>query len=234
MMIHYFQHVPFEGPAFIGQWAQDAGVALKKIALYADDPIPSVNACEAVVVMGGPMGANDELMYPWLKREKRFIEDAIEAQKTVIGICLGAQLIASVLGARVYANDQKEIGWFPIRKTPQADGTSLGRGLPERFSAFHWHGDTFDIPAGAVALAESDACRNQAFVFQNRVLGLQFHLEATPSSINALIENCCHELVAAPFVQSTEQICQGNNQAAASNALMAQLLDHLIRPGAKG
>ena len=108
-----------------------------------------------------------------------------------------------------------------------------GRTLPEQFVAFHWHGDTFDIPAGAVHLAENDACRHQAFLFQNRVLGLQFHLEATSASINALIENCCHELVAAPFVQGQEQICQGNAQVAASNALMAKILDQLIRPGAR-
>lgn len=233
MKVHYFQHVPFEGPGYIYQWAENAGILLHPVALYENAPLPAVDECEALIIMGGPMGLGDELMHPWLKREKRFIEKAIEAHKTVIGICLGAQLIASVMGARVFANTQKEIGWFPVRKTLKADSTALGRLLPERFDAFHWHGDTFDIPAGAIHLAESDACQNQAFIFQERVLGLQFHLESTPASINGLIENCCHELVTAPFVQSTEQICQGNKHLPASNTLLAKVLNHLLQPGRK-
>jgi GMP synthase (glutamine-hydrolysing) len=229
MIVYYFQHVPFEGPGYIDHWARQAGISLKQVALYADDPIPEIGDCQAVIVMGGPMGANDELMFPWLAREKRFIAAAIEQGKVVIGICLGAQLIASVLGARVYANDQKEIGWFPVRKTASADSTPLGRLLPDEVAAFHWHGDTFDLPSGAVHLASSAACRHQAFIFQDRVLGLQFHLESTPESINGLFENCCHELVDAPYVQSRDQICQGNRYLAASNALMAKVLDHILR-----
>ena len=151
MQVYSFQHVPFEGPAYIAEWAQNRDISLRKIALYENEPLPSLDSCDALIVMGGPMGATDEQAYPWLKKEKQFIEKAIETDMIVIGICLGAQIIANVLGARVFKNAHKEIGWFSVNKIPQADQFALGKSLPERFMAFHWHGDTFDIPPDPVS-----------------------------------------------------------------------------------
>ena len=223
------QHVPFEGPAHIGHWAETRGFETRPVALYEDMPLPELEALDGVVVMGGPMGANDDLQYPWMKREKHFIQAAIEQEKPVLGICLGAQLIAAVMGAQVYKNDLKEIGWFTVRKTENADSTLPGRALAPHFDAFHWHGDTFDIPAGAVHLAFSEACANQAFAYKDRVLGLQFHLESTRSSVEALLKNCAEELQAAPYIQSAEQIRAELSRIERSNEIMVRLLDTLFK-----
>mgnify|MGYP000849044073 CR=1 FL=1 len=183
MRIHALQHVPFEPPGSIEAWARHAGHALAITHLYRGDPLPAVEEPDLLVVLGGPMSVHDEARYPWLIDEKRFIERAIAAGRRVLGICLGAQLIAQVLGARVYANDEKEIGWFAVEATAAARTAAVFEGFPPRLLAFHWHGETFDIPAGAVHAARSAACAHQAFAFGDRVVGLQFHLETTPNPI---------------------------------------------------
>ena len=170
------------------------------------------------------MGVYDELRYPWLTVEKDVIERTIRSGKLVLGICLGAQLIADVLGARVYAAPHKEIGWFPVERTEAASTTKIGDALPQTIEAFHWHGDTFDLPFGAVHLASSLACENQAFVYQNRVLALQYHLETTRTSAEALIENCAHELVDGPYVQPAKAILSNEERFQRINDAMRTLV----------
>ena len=170
------------------------------------------------------MGVHDEERYPWLAAEKQFISDAIDQGKRVLGICLGAQLLAQLLGAPVTRNRWLEIGWFPIEKRPEAAASAIGRGLPERLTAFHWHGDTFGIPDGAIPLYRSQACENQGFIFEERVVGLQFHLETTPASAAALVRNAADELISAPFVQSAREILGDSHDYAALNQAMASLL----------
>ena len=163
---------------------------------------------DLLVAMGGPMSVNDEVEHPWLVEEKALIRNAINAGKAVVGVCLGSQLIASALGARVYANRHKEIGWCPIRRVaaPPA-GASDGRFVfPEGLKVFHWHGETFDLPASAITLAESDATTCQAFQFGPRVIGLQCHLETTPASSVDIVAHCADELVEGPFIQSAQAI----------------------------
>jgi GMP synthase (glutamine-hydrolysing) len=228
MKIHYLQHVPFEDVAYMGNWAKENGVHLGRTRLYENEPYPSLSNFDVLIIMGGPMGVYDEQDYPWLKTEKAFIRKAIHNKKIVVGICLGAQLIAAALGAKVYQNSFKEIGWFPVYKTPRAQNTSLGKILPKSFMAFHWHGDTFDIPKGAVHLAESKACKNQAFVYLKRVIALQFHLESTQSSIESLIQNCRDEVITAPFIQTADQIRKGYQQIESLNTIMAKLMNRII------
>lgn len=228
MKIHYLQHVPFEDVAYMGNWAKENGVHLGRTRLYENEPYPSLSNFDVLIIMGGPMGVYDEQDYPWLKTEKAFIRKAIHNKKIVVGICLGAQLIAAALGAKVYQNSFKEIGWFPVYKTPRAQNTSLGKILPKSFMAFHWHGDTFDIPKGAVHLAESKACKNQAFLYLNRVIALQFHLESTQSSIESLIQNCRDEVITAPFIQTADQIRKGYQQIESLNTIMAKLMNRII------
>jgi len=174
------------------------------------------------------MGVYDEQEYPWLKTEKTYLQEAIHNNKVVIGICLGAQLIAAVLGAEVYPNSHKQIGWFVVLKKPQSHNTSIGKILPESFMAFHWHGDTFAIPDGAVHLTESRACKNQAFVYGKRVIALQFHLESTESSVESLIQHCGNELTSALYIQTEDQIRGGYRNILPSNALIASLMNHMI------
>ena len=220
MKLHHLQHVPFEGLGTIGDWASKNHFETSRTRLFAGDALPGIGSFDGLVVMGGPMGIHDHRQYPWLAAEKRFIKEAIDAGKTVLGICLGAQLIADALGARVYPGPQKEIGWFPIQRAEGAPPL-----LPEQLVAFHWHGDTFDLPAGAVRLASSEACANQGFVYRHRVVSLQFHLETTPQSLEALIENCADELVDAPFIQTAEQMRAQLPNLGEINAAM----DHLLR-----
>ncbi len=201
MHIHIIQHVDFEGPAHIGKWITAHGHSRSETHLYRGDSLPAGTDFDRLVVMGGPMNIYEHDRYPWLVEEKRFIGRAIGAGKTVIGICLGAQLIADVLGGRVYAGPEKEIGWFPVTLTPEARELGLFGDVPERFTVFHWHGDTFPLPEGAVRLAASAACENQAFLYRDRVLGLQFHLESTPESVRAITDRCADEVVDGRYIQ---------------------------------
>ncbi len=222
MKLHWLQHVPFEGLGMIEEWAKAQRAEIRVTRLFNNEFLPDVDAFDWLVVMGGPMGIYDYDAHPWLVAEKQFIKQAIDADKTILGICLGAQLIADVLGAKVHPGPQKEIGWFPIQRS--ADAPHL---LPEEPTVFHWHGDTFELPAGAIRLASSEACKNQGFIYNNRVVALQFHLETTPESMEALIENCSHELVDAPFIQTAEQIRAERPNLRKINAAMKHLLDQL-------
>ena len=129
------------------------------------------------IILGGPMSCYEEEKYPFLREELSFIENCIKKNVKVLGLCLGGQLIARALGAAVGKNSKKEIGWYDLRLTDEGKSSPLFSGLPETFKAFHWHGDKFDIPAGGVRLAQSALCENQAFIYDNRALALQFHLE---------------------------------------------------------
>jgi GMP synthase (glutamine-hydrolysing) len=188
---------------------------------------PPVDGFDMLVVMGGPMGVKDTADYPWLVAEKRLIEEAIAAGKAVTGICLGAQLIAEVLGAPVYRNAHREIGWFPVTLAPGADDDPLMRGFPATFDAFHWHGDTFAIPPGARLLAGNEACAHQIFAYGDRAVGLQCHLESTVESVEALIENCADEIVPGPFVQNAAVMREGVGRIGRMRELLDRLLDSL-------
>jgi len=174
------------------------------------------------------MSVQDESEVPWLKQEKKYIKDAIEAEKIVIGICLGAQLIAEVLGAKVYKNKYREIGWFNIYTNPEISKTILKDIFRSSFEVFHWHGDTFDVPEGTVPIAYSVATTNQGFIYDNRVIALQFHLETTFISAKALIENCRDELDDSQYVQSEREILDDKlNRFKNINHFMHQIINIL-------
>lgn len=204
MRIHFFQHVSFETPAFIGRWASEQGFSLATTMASESKIFPSINDFDALVVLGGPMSVYDEL--PWLDREKEVINDAIREGKKVLGICLGAQLIASVLGARVYPGEEKEIGWFPVHLSSAAPTSRLLQGVPEHFLPLHWHGDTFDLPKGATLLASSELTERQAFSLGTTVLGLQFHLEMQREDAEAIVKECSGDLTPGYWIQSAREI----------------------------
>lgn len=233
MKAHVFQHVPFEGPGSIQSWLTMHASRFGFTHFYDDDPLPALADVDLLIVMGGPMSVNDEATLPWLVAEKQFIREAIAAGKAVVGICLGAQLIASALGARVYPGEQKEIGWFDIVSQPVTDGAHDSFALPERTRVFHWHGETFELPAGATLLASSTVCAHQVFQAGARVIGLQCHLETTPESAEAILTHCHDELQAAldgRFVQSEDEIrAEPTATYTAMNLLMNRLLDFVTR-----
>ena len=227
MRIHYLQHVPFEGLGCIEVWARDTRHQLSGTRLFQNDLPPEAQDIDWLVVMGGPMGAGDEKQYPWLALEKRLIAKAILQGKTVLGICLGAQLIADVLGARVYPNLYREIGWFPIELTEAGIRSSLLGFLPPHFKALHWHGDTFDLPRGAIHLARSQACEHQAFVYAERAVGLQFHLELGFENVKELIRNCAEELVEGQAIQNPSQMLAKAEDFRLANQAMETILTRL-------
>jgi GMP synthase-like glutamine amidotransferase len=225
--IHWFQHVPFEGLGAIESRLTGRNCAPAVTRLYADDPLPRIDTIDWLIVMGGPMGIYDQDRHPWLKDEIAVIGEAIAAGKTVLGICLGAQLIAAALGAKVYPNTQKEIGWFPVTVTDEGRRSPLLQGFPMELTVFHWHGDTFDLPSDATHLMTSKACANQAFSHRDRVIGLQFHLEVTPAGVEGLIDHCGDELIQAPFIQAADQLRAGTDRFDLIHRQMALLLNHL-------
>ena len=224
-----FQHAPFEGPANIGAWLRARGAAISTSRLWAGDPLPAPAAFDWLVVMGGSMNADEESRYPWLADEKRAIERAIAARKRVLGICLGSQLIARVLGAKVSRNRDVEIGWFPIERAEGAQASAVGRALPARAEVFHWHGDTFALPEGAVQLARSAACEQQGFAYGERVLALQFHPEMTPESVLGFAEGGADELVPGAFIQTREAMLADSARFEPLAALLGQLLEAFAR-----
>lgn len=229
LRIHYLQHVEFEDAANIVPWAEARGHTLNRTRLYENESPPSVDAFDWLVIMGGPMNVYEHERYPWLVREKRFIADAIGRNKPALGICLGAQLIADVLGGRVTRNREKEIGWFPVSLTDGARGSPLFHALPRQFLPFHWHGDTFSIPPGAVHAASSEACANQAFQYGDRVVGLQFHLDYSAASIGKMVESCGDELVDAPHIQRSPETLTDAARAAGLQDLLDKFLDAMER-----
>lgn len=229
MNIHYFQHVPFEGLGCIATWAEKNSFPIMVTQFFNADPLPHLTEIDWLIVMGGPMSVHDETIYPWLIAEKRFIQQAIESGKKVLGICLGAQLIAEVLGARVYPNLYKEIGWFTVERVADSVKSPFPELLPVRAEAFHWHGETFDLPAGAIHLARSQACENQAFIYGKNVVGLQFHLEMTRQGAENLLTHC-HEDIASGglYVQTAEALLNHEQRFATSNNVMTTFLDQLV------
>jgi GMP synthase-like glutamine amidotransferase len=226
MRAHYFQHVPFEGLGSIDPWLRAAGYELSNTQFFESAQLPELDEVELLVVMGGPMSVNDEANYPWLAQERRYIGEFIKTGKPVLGVCLGAQLIAKTLGAEVYPNTDKEIGWFPLQRSLKNNRSTFH--FPEVAEVFHWHGETFSLPSEAVHLARSEGCENQAFQFGSSVIGLQFHLETTPESARALVTNCRAELVPSRYVQLESTILAAPPEKyRAINQLMDNLLTYL-------
>lgn len=228
MVVQVLQHVPFEGLGSIEAWLSERGAAVHTTRFYQSAVLPDPRSIDLVIAMGGPMSVNEEREYPWLRQEKAFVKEAVACGTAVLGVCLGAQMIASALGARVFANAHKEIGWFPVRAV-STDSDAFR--LPPQTTVFHWHGETFDLPPGAIHLAKSAGCKHQAFQIGRNVIGLQFHLETTPATADQLIQHCRDELVAGEYVQ-TEPVLRAVPVEAyrGINRLMNEVLGYITRP----
>jgi GMP synthase-like glutamine amidotransferase len=228
MRIAVLQHVPFEGPAAMGTWAAERGFPVSMIPLFAGAPCPRRETFEAVFILGGPMSVNDESRFAWLAPEKDFIRECLQCGKKVLGICLGAQLIAAALGSEVGPAPHREIGWFPVECDDGKNEGSNRSAVPGRFHALHWHGEMFQIPKRALGFARSEACVNQAFSVGRQALALQFHLESTPESVEALIRNCPGDLAPGPFVQEPQAILSARHHFREANRLMTRWLDRFL------
>ncbi|MFT3749698.1 MAG: type 1 glutamine amidotransferase [Agriterribacter sp.] len=228
LRIHYFQHVPFEDLGYIETWCRDKRYLLTATKWFESGNLPELADIDWLIVMGGPMGVYDNEAYKWLDTEKAFIKQCIDADKMVIGICLGAQLIAAALGAKVYPNTEKEIGWFPVQLTEKGKRSSWFNDFPGTFTVLHWHGDTFDLPEEAELLVKTNVCINQAFAYQSNVLALQFHFETTKQSLSNMIHHCRHELVKSDFIQTEGALENGARYIPAANNLLEMILSKAV------
>lgn len=224
MRIHCLQHVPFETPAAIADWAARRRHRLDCTLMRQGIQLPRLAEVDMLVLMGGPMSVNDDDALPWLADEKQYLRRAIHSGKRVLGVCLGAQMIAQALGAPVTRNLHREIGWFPLQRERGLAPMHAAL-LPASLDAFHWHGETFGLPPGAVRLASSAACLNQVFCAGDRILGLQCHLEVTPVVAGDLVRHCGDELVPAPYVQTAAELLAKPQRFAAANNALDRLLD---------
>lgn len=222
--VQVLQHVAFEDPGAITPWLEQRGHHIRTSHLYRGDLLPAVSDLDWLIIMGGPMGVHDEAELPWLGAEKAFIRACIDNGKTVLGICLGAQLIANVMGADVRRNAETEIGWFPVSAVGSHPLAKLFSDSP---TVFHWHGDTFAIPANAEHLCRSTACENQAFLLGEKVLGLQFHLETTAQGLADLCADCNQNPGTGQWIQTPAEMASDPGRFHSTQAIMAAILAYL-------
>lgn len=225
MNIHFLQHAAGEGPGEIANWATAHDHRLSGTHWYRGDAVPDTGEIDFLVITGGGMNIYQHRHHPWLVPEKALIGEVIAQGKPVLGVCLGAQLIADVMGAKVYQNPEFEIGWFPIRTLETARKHPLFAHFPEEFTALHWHGDTFDLPPGATLLASTDACAHQAFICEEKVVGLQFHIEVRPEDVRYFVQGETEPLPEGRYVQSFEQILAGDSYIPTVHRLLTDVLD---------
>lgn len=179
-----FQHVAHELLGTLNPLLKEAGFRIKYINFGRHPDIrPTLDGYDGLVILGGPMNCDQVNLYPFLAHEVKLIQQAFKQNMPILGICLGAQLMARALGAKVTQNSHKEIGWYPLALTQQAKKDSLFKELDSLTHVFQWHGDTFEIPEGAIYLGSSPLCKNQAFCFNKNAYALQFHLEVDEAMI---------------------------------------------------
>ncbi|HUR40063.1 MAG TPA: type 1 glutamine amidotransferase [Verrucomicrobiae bacterium] len=210
----------------IAPWLAVRGFRTTRTRLFDGDDLPASTDFDWLVVMGGPMNIYQHDRYPWLIHEKALIRDACVKNKRVLGICLGAQLLADVLGGRVNRNAHEEIGFFDLQLTEEGSKSHILSGMTSPVPAFHWHEDTYALPPGCVSLLKSDACVNQAFTDGSLRLGLQFHWEVTHADAMRWLDSDAP----APggFVQSRDEMLRLPERYAGNNRLMSRLLDNFI------
>ena len=179
MRVLVLQHIACEHPGVFSEVMRERGAEPVAVEVDEGEPLPDWRRFDAVLAMGGPMGAGDDADHPWLAPERELVRAAVEAGRPFLGVCLGVQLLAAALGARVYAAERPEVGMLEVELTAEGRDDPLFAGLDDRFVSLQWHGDTFDLPAGATRLATSPLIANQAFRAGECAYGVQFHLEVT-------------------------------------------------------
>jgi GMP synthase-like glutamine amidotransferase len=234
MNIVILQHVPFETGGTILDWSDATGATVRTVHLYEDPSFPPLDDIDLLVVMGGPMSANDDSRIPWMKQELEFLHVAATRGVKILGVCLGAQLLARVLGARVYPGEHREIGWHPISPARDFSGSlfDLREAEPVPDRVLHWHGETFDLPSGARHLFSSTACEQQAFQYESHILGLQFHMEMTPRVLEEVARNCEQDLEPGRYVQERSQLLRPDQPYDPCRQFLSQVLSEWIEGAA--
>ena len=204
MKITAIQHTSSEVPGSLIEWAKSRRVDLNIHHIYLNESLPDLNSMDALIVLGGPMNIDQEQTYPWLVDEKKMIRDFLKTDKPYLGICLGGQLLAQVLGGEVRRNQYREIGWHSVH---QKQNHPLFQDWPESFEVFQWHEDFFTLPPNCRSLMGNSVSEHQAYILGDRVVGLQFHPEATHEWIFDGYQNSIekYDLSKEPFIHSLSQ-----------------------------
>ena len=228
MHIHYFQHDHFEDLGYIGDWAAIHNITTSVTRFDLNPELPSLDSFDWLVVLGGKMGVNDSMEFPWIVNEIEFIKKVIQAGKIVIGICLGSQLVAKALGARVYKNIDQEIGFMPVYFNESALNDTVFRHFPSELTVLHMHFDVFDLPSGATEMANSAVTPCQAFRYMKNVFAFQFHFEITESNAPVFIREITPEIIPGKHVQTPEEMLKHINFCDLNNDIFAKILDALL------
>jgi len=236
MCVLVLQHIACEPPGVFEDVLDERDVELHRVELDEGEPLPDWRRFDAIVAMGGPMSATDDGALPWLAAEKSLIGEAVRAEKPFWGVCLGVQLLAASLGARVYPGPEPEVGLLPVELTAEGRDDPVFGGTPLELVALQWHGDTFDLPHGAVRLARSSAYENQAFKL-GKAYGVQFHLEVSPEMARqwaevpeyvAALERTLGREEAPAFLAAIER--HSDDMRAAGRGLFERWLDRVVTP----
>lgn len=227
MRVHIIEHMDLLGLGSIHQWLGETDQLVTSTRVHKGECLPDPSEFDLVILLGGLMSVYEENKYPWLKTEKQWLKNVIDSGKHVLGICLGAQLIASALGAEVRQHTYNEAGWWPVAFHPHARKHPFLRDvvIPEFF--FQFHQDTFELPDKAVLLAGSMACTRQMFSVNNQVLGLQFHPEFTPESVQYIAKHLHPSLKEGPFIQSPEAMLSSWQNCRASQKFLFSMLRNI-------
>jgi GMP synthase (glutamine-hydrolysing) len=227
MRIHFIQHVPFEYPGSIIKWTAENNHTTGFTKTFEQPVFPEPDQFDLLVILGGPMGVYEEEKFPWIAEEKKFIHVVIAAKKKVFGVCLGSQLIATVLGAKVYPHTLKEIGWWPVQKT---NNHPLTAALAAEFISFHLHGDTFDLPVGAIQLFRTKGCEQQGFIYNDNVAAIQFHPEIENELLQNMIEHEKETFIQSTYIQTEAAIReQAAGQLPLQQAYLKSFLENFVK-----
>lgn len=227
MKVHVLMNDPMAHLGTIQQWIDEKSYELSLTRVYESTNFPNLDAFDLLIILGGSMGAYEEDQYPWLKDEKKFITKAIQQNKVILGICLGSQLIAEVIGGKVYRHIHDEIGWWDVHFTKSTQQTDLFKDLPKSLTFFQYHGDTFDLPDSAVRIATNEAAKNQGFVYKDQVVGLQFHPEFSQNQLQNIVQKYDAQMKEGRYVQHPDEYFSDHTKFLKAKKFLFTLLDRL-------